>query len=96
MGELDIEGNLSPIDTYSCMYSVILGLLYWILSGYNPGDNICVTYDDDTITIEGFECDIQSRLEDSICEDKLEMYKQLLGELNYDIQYKYNSIKIVL
>lgn len=96
LGELDIQGNLSPIDTHSCMYSVILGLLYWILSGYNPGDKICVTYGGKTITIEGFECDIQSRLEDSICEDKLEMYKQLLGALEYDIQYKNNSIQIVL
>ena len=96
LGELDIEGNLSTIDTYSCMYSIISGLLYWILSCYDSGNSICVTYEDDTITIEGFECNIQSRLKDKIGEDKQEMYKQLFEELKYNIQYKHNSIKLVL
>lgn len=96
LGELDIEGNLSPIDTYSCMYSVIMGFLYLVLSCYNSGDNILVTYEDDTITIERFECNIQSKLINMIDKDKLEMYEKLFDELKYNIQYKHNSIKIIL
>lgn len=93
---MDIEGNLSPIDTYSCMYSVIMGFLYLVLSCYNSGDNILVTYEDDTITIERFECNIQSKLINMIDKDKLEMYEKLFDELKYNIQYKHNSIKIIL
>ena len=94
--KLDIRGALKPIDSYSCMYSVMTGFLYYILSCCDSEDDIYIRLEDDTILIEGFECDIRSRLENTIEKDCLEMYESILSELKYNILYDYNVIKILL
>lgn len=94
--KLDIRGALNPIDSYSCMYSVMTGFLYYILSCCNSEDDIYIRLEDDAIFIEGLECDIRSRLENIIEKDCLEMYERIFSELKYNILYDYNVIKILL
>lgn len=95
LGKLDIEGTLFPIDTYSCMYYLLTGLLYCILSCYDSGDDIYVTLEDDTIVIEGFTCDVRLELNKQY-KEKFDLYEKILSEFSYSIQYKNNIVKIVL
>ena len=90
-----IIGKLKPIDTYSCMYSILTGLLYNIFSCYDAKDDIYIGLEEDTIVMDGFECNIQSKLKGIIEDDKLDMYKKLLSELNCEISFSNNILNII-
>ena len=90
----NITGKLKIIESYSCMYSIISRLLFIIFSCYNEFNDIDVICEDDEVIIDGFDVNFKERMSDEFQREE-DLYRKLLNEMNYQILYNDQSVKII-
>jgi hypothetical protein len=93
----DIIGHISPVNTSSCMYSVMFGLLYQLISTMPANVTVEFSFMDKQIHIKCEDWCFEDALNgfDSEDADRFKMYRQMLEHMKNRISVRRDVVELI-